>query len=64
MSSCSFLRAFNQPVPESWELAEEQEANQAAGEVDYCLEEQLDEMGFEARDLRDRGSSLRELGAC
>ena len=35
-------------MPESWELAEEQEANEAAGEVDYCLEEQLDDMGFEA----------------
>ena len=33
-------------MPESWELAEEQEANEAAGEVDYCLEEQLDDMGF------------------
>ena len=39
-------------MPESWELAEEQEANEAAGEVDYCLEEQLDDMGFEARALR------------
>ena len=38
-------------MPESWELAEEQEANEAAGEVDYCLEEQLDDMGFEARPL-------------
>ena len=45
-------------MPESWELAEEQEANEAAGEVDYCLEEQLDALGVavKARNEHSRWS--------
>ena len=34
------------------------EANEAAEEVDHCLEEQLDDMGFEARADLTRRSSL------
>jgi hypothetical protein len=30
----AWLRAFNQPVPQAWGLMEQQEANEAAGEVD------------------------------
>lgn len=48
--STAFLRCFNQPVPETWELQTELEANQAAGEVDYAVEEQLEELGFEVEE--------------
>jgi hypothetical protein len=47
----AWLRAFNQPIPQAWELREEQEANDAAGEVDLLLNDQLDELGFEAEDM-------------
>jgi hypothetical protein len=47
----AWLRAFNQPIPHAWELLEEHEANQAAGEVDLLLEDKLDELGFEAEDV-------------
>ena len=47
----AWLRAFNQPVPQAWELMEQQEANEAAGEVDLLLNDQLDELGFEADDI-------------
>ena len=49
-ASLAFLRAFSMPVPESWELASQQEANTAVGEVDFVLDEQLDEHTFEAED--------------
>ena len=49
--SMAWLRAFNQPVPQAWQLVEEQEENDAAGEADLVLNEQLDEQGFEAEDL-------------
>ena len=48
--STAFLRCFNQPIPETWELQTELEANQAAGEVDYAVEEQLEELGFEVEE--------------
>eukprot|EP00966_Prymnesium_polylepis_P237120 5484409-Prymnesium_polylepis.1 len=35
-AAIAWLRAFNQPVPQAWELREEQEANAAAGEVDHA----------------------------
>ena len=50
-AAVAWLRAFNQPIPQAWELREEQEANEAAGEVDLVLKDQLDELGFEAEDL-------------
>ena len=50
-AAVAWLRAFNQPIPQAWELREEQEANEAAGEVDLVLNDQLDELGFEAEDL-------------
>ena len=50
-AAIAWLRAFNQPVPQAWELREEQEANEAAGEDDLVLNDQLDELGFEAEDL-------------
>ena len=49
-ASIAFLRAFSMPVPESWELQEQQDANHDAGEVDLVLEEQLEEHTFEAED--------------
>ena len=48
--SLAFLRAFNQVVPLGWELLEEQEAHTAQGEVDLVLNEQLEELGFEAEE--------------
>jgi len=50
-ASMAWLRALSQPVPQAWELREEQEANDAAGEVDLLLNEKLDEVGFEAEDI-------------
>ena len=38
-------------MPQAWELLEEQEANNAAGEVDYVLEERLDDSNFEAEQM-------------
>ena len=49
-ASTAFLRAFNQPVPQSWELQEQQEEHDARGEVDLLLNEQLQELGFEAEE--------------
>ena len=40
--------ALSQPVPQAWELREEQETNDAAGEVDLLLNEKLDDANFEA----------------
>ena len=50
-ASMAWLRALSQPMPPTWELLEEQEANNAAGEVDYVLDEQLDDQGFEVEDM-------------
>ena len=47
----AWLRALSQPVPQAWELREEQEANDAAGQVDLLLNEQLDEQNFEAEEM-------------
>ena len=41
-SSLSFLRATSQPVPRAWELEEQREKDEANGEVDLVLEEQID----------------------
>ena len=50
-ASMAWLRALSQPVPQAWELREEQEANDAAGQVDLLLNEQLDEQNFEAEEM-------------
>ena len=50
-ASMAWLRSLSQPVPHTWELREEQEANEAAGEVDLILNEQLDEQNFEAEEM-------------
>ena len=50
-ASMAWLRALSQPVPPAWELREEQEANDAAGQVDLLLNEQLDEQNFEAEEM-------------
>ena len=50
-ASMAWLRALSQPMPQAWELQEEQEANIAAGEVDYVLEEKLDDSNFEAEEM-------------
>lgn len=34
-------------MPETWELMEQQEEHEAAGEVDLLLNDAIDEMGFE-----------------
>ena len=48
----AWLRALSQPMPQAWELQAEQEANVAAGEVDYVLEEKLDvDANFEAEEI-------------
>ena len=49
-ASMAWLRALSQPVPQAWELREEQEANAAAGEVDLVLNEKLDDANFEAEE--------------
>ena len=41
-ASMAWLRALSQPIPQAWELREEQEANDAAGEEDLVLNEKLD----------------------
>ena len=56
-ASMAWLRALSQPVPQAWELREEQEANDAAGEVDLLLNEKLDDANFEA----DESSFASEL---
>ena len=48
--SMAWLRAFSQPIPHSWELRDEQEANDAAREVDLLLNEQLDDSNFEVEE--------------
>ena len=50
-ASMAWLRALSQPMPQAWELLEEQEVNNAAGEVDYVLEEKLDDANFEAEEM-------------
>lgn len=50
-ASMAWLRAFSQPIPQAWELREEQEANEATGEVDLVLNDKLDEQAFEAEDI-------------
>ena len=56
-ASMAWLRALSQPVPQAWELREEQETNDAAGEVDLLLNEKLDDANFEA----DESSFAAEL---
>ena len=41
-ASVAFLRLFSQPVPEAWLLQEQAEADEAAGERDLLLHEQLE----------------------
>jgi hypothetical protein len=50
-ASMAWLRALSQPVPQAWELREQQEANDAAGEVDLLLNDKLDDAGFEAEQM-------------
>ena len=56
-ASMAWLRSLSQPIPHAWELHAEQEANDAAGEADLVLNEQLDEQNFEA----DESSFASEL---
>ena len=50
-AALAWLRAFNQPVPQAWELREEQEANEAANEMDLLLNDKIEELGFEAEEI-------------
>ena len=51
-ASMAWLRALQQPIPQAWELQEQQAANDAAGEVDLLLNEQINNEGdFEAEDM-------------
>ena len=56
-ASMAWLRSLSQPIPHAWELHAEQEANDAAGQADLVLNEQLDEQNFEA----DESSFASEL---
>ena len=56
-ASMAWLRSLSQPIPQAWELHAEQEANDAAGQADLVLNEQLDEQNFEA----DESSFASEL---
>ena len=47
----AWLRALSQPIPQAWELREQQEANDAAGEEDLVLDEKLDDSNFEAEEM-------------
>ena len=48
----AWLRAVSQPIPQAWELREEQEANAAEGVVDLVLNEQIEAQGdFETEDV-------------
>ena len=51
-ASMAWLRALSQPVSQAWELREDQEANDAASEVDLLLNEELDDANFEADEVR------------
>ena len=47
-ASMALLRALAQPIPEAWALEDQRLALEEQGEVDYVLEQQLEEHGFEA----------------
>ena len=50
-ASLAWLRAFSQPVPDSWLMHEQSEANAANGVEDLLLKEQLDDASFEVEDI-------------
>ena len=50
-ASMAWLRALSQPIPQAWELREEQAANDAAGLEDPLLDEKLDDANFEAEEM-------------
>jgi hypothetical protein len=50
-ASMAWLRSLSQPIPQAWELREQQEANEDAGHVDLALNEKLDDAGFEAEEM-------------
>jgi len=54
-ASLAWLRAFSQPVPDAWLLHEQAEADEAANQVDFELQEKLEqleaEQHFEAEEL-------------
>lgn len=58
-SSIAFLRVFNQAVPEAWEQQEQAAADEAAGEVDLVLQEQLE--SGQSLELEEVGSFAEEL---
>jgi hypothetical protein len=50
-AATAFLTAFSQPVPESWQLLDQQAANEAAGEEDLVLNDKLDDLNWEAEEM-------------
>jgi hypothetical protein len=50
-ASMAWLRSLSQPIPQAWELRDQQEANNDAGHVDLALNEKLDDAGFEAEEM-------------
>jgi hypothetical protein len=50
-ASMAWLRSLSQPIPQAWELRDQQEANDDAGHVDLALNEKLDDAGFEAEEM-------------
>ena len=50
-AATAFLAAFSQPVPESWQMLDQQAANDAASEEDLLLNDKLDDLNWEAEEL-------------
>ena len=53
-ASIAWLRAFAQPVPESWELHEQAEQDAANLELDLVLMDKLDDQSFEVENMSFR----------
>ena len=53
-ASLAWLRAFSRPIPESWLLHEQAEADAANHELDLVLMDQLDDQSFEVEDVSFR----------
>ena len=61
--SAALLRALGMPLPDTWQIADEQEANAEAGVVDLLLEDELeDATEYECADL-SLGSELTQMAA-
>ena len=50
-AATAFLTAFSQPIPESWQLLDQQAAHDVAGEENLLLNEKLDDLDWEAEEM-------------